>query len=267
VKIFQVDSFTDKPFKGNPAGVCLLEDERTKTWMQSIAMEMNLSETAFVLRRGNGFKLQWFTPATEVSMCGHATLASAHILWESEILDEEQLARFDTKSGELVCKKTDEWIEMAFPSREVRTTQMSESLTDALNLAGKEVTASVYDTDEGLLYLVEVASDAIVKRVTPHFTKLRDVAATAIVTSRSSSHEFDFVSRFFAPSLGIDEDPVTGSAHCYLAPYWSRRLDKSELVGYQSSKRGGIVRCKLSGEKVLIGGKAVTVFEAELVGC
>ena len=265
MKIFQVDSFTDEPFKGNPAGVCILDREQTKAWMQKIAMEMNLSETAFALRRDKGFRLQWFTPTTEVSMCGHATLATAHILWETSRLAEGLPAVFHTKSGELSCRKADAWIEMAFPSREVRATQMSGSLADAIGLATDKGEASSSETDDGLLLLVEVASQEILENVNPDFARLKEEAAIVIVSSRSSSDEFDFVSRCFAPLLGVDEDPVTGSAHCYLTPYWSKRLRKTELVGFQASRRGGVVRCELSGEKVLIGGKAVTVFEAELI--
>lgn len=268
MKIFQVDSFTDRPFKGNPAGVCLLEKEQADAWMQNIAMEMNLSETAFLLKNQGRFNLRWFTPKTEVQLCGHATLASAHILWEERILDGKEPAKFYTKSGELACEKVGNWIEMTFPSRQVRAAETSRSLIDALRLSGKEKKFYKYDGNGEILYLVEVAYDKIVKELTPDFEKLKTEDAKAvIVTAKSSSKGFDFISRFFAPSLGVDEDPVTGAAHCYLAPYWSKVLDKSELTGYQTSRRGGVVKCELRGEKVIIKGQAVTIFKGELVNC
>ncbi len=268
MKIFQVDSFTDRPFKGNPAGVCLLENKQAESWMQNIAMEMNLSETAFLIKSNEGFNLRWFTPKIEVPLCGHATLASAHILWEEGILEEKKLGRFYTKSGELVCEKVDNWIEMAFPSRQVRRVETSESLMNALKLTGREMKLYRYDGNGEILYLVEVASDRIVKELSPDFERLKSEDAKAVmITARSSSKEYDFVSRFFAPSLGVDEDPVTGSAHCYLAPYWGKKLNKNELIGYQTSKRGGVVKCELRGEKVIIKGQAVTVLKGELVNC
>lgn len=268
MKIFQVDSFTDRPFKGNPAGVCLLENEQAESWMQNIAMEMNFSETAFLIKSNEGFNLRWFTPKIEVPLCGHATLASAHILWEEGILEEKKLARFYTKSGELVCEKVDNWIEMAFPSRQVRAVKTSKSLIDALRLSDREIKLNLYDGNGEILYLVEVVSDEIVKELNPNFEKLKEEDAKAVmVTAKSSSKEFDFLSRFFAPSLGVAEDPVTGSAHCYLAPYWGKKLNKNELIGYQTSKRGGVVKCELRGEKVIIKGQAVTVLKGELVNC
>jgi len=265
VKIFQVDAFTDEPFKGNPAGVCLLETKQTDSWMQNMAMEMNLSETAFLLKTQTRFDLRWFTPKTEVPLCGHATLASAHILWEEKILDKEELAAFNTKSGELVCKKADDWIEMLFPLKQVRATGVSESLLKALKISKNVAKFNLYDSNGEFLYLIEVPTDEIVRKLNPDFIKLKEEAKAVIITAKSSSKEFDFISRFFAPSLGIDEDPVTGSAHCYLAPYWAEKLNKNELIGYQASKRGGIVKCELRGKKVIIKGKAVTIFKAELI--
>jgi len=265
MKIFQVDSFTDRPFKGNPAGVCLLEKEKAESWMQNMAMEMNLSETGFLLKGKEGFNLRWFTPETEVPLCGHATLASAHILWEERILDEKELARFYTKSGELVCEKIDNWIEMSFPSRQVQEVETPESLMNALGLKDRETKFNRYDGNGEILYLVEIESDEVLKELNPDFGKLKEEDAKAVmVTVRSSSKEYDFLSRFFAPSLGVAEDPVTGSAHCYLAPYWGKKLNKNELIGYQASRRGGIVKCELRENKVIIKGQAVTVFKGEL---
>jgi len=262
-RIFQVDAFTDKPFTGNPAAVCLLENPQSDSWMQGMAMEMNLSETAFLLKIQEGFSLKWFTPKTEVSLCGHATLASAHILWEEEILKREEDAIFHTKSGKLVASKKDNGIEMDFPSMSVEGADAPKSLIRALKIKPSYI--GRYVLSSGASYLIEVESEDIVRNMDPDFGKLRfEDAKAIIVTSISESSDYDFISRFFAPALGIDEDPVTGSAHCYLAPYWASKLQKNELVGYQVSKRSGVVHCRVSGNRVFLRGKAVTVFKGEL---
>jgi PhzF family phenazine biosynthesis protein len=266
MKIFQVDSFTDEPFKGNPAGVCLLDRERPDSWLQSVAMEMNLSETAFLLESDTSFNLRWFTPKTEVSLCGHGTLASAHVLWEEGIVDGEAPAVFDTQSGRLICKLASQWIQMEFPARSVEPTAIPSGLVESLGLEGREVQVSKYEGSGESLYLVEVGSAKMLQSLAPDFARLTDeVRSPVAVTSGSESADFDFESRFFAPTLGIEEDPVTGSAHCYLAPYWSERLKRRALTGYQRSNRGGVVKCELRGGGVVIAGKAVTVLKGDLI--
>jgi PhzF family phenazine biosynthesis protein len=260
LEIYQVDAFTDTPFKGNPAAVCILPAARDEEWMQNVAREMNLSETAFLVRHKDGFDLRWFTPAVEVELCGHATLASAHTLWETRVLRPEKQARFHTKSGLLTAERRGEEIELDFPATPPRPTEVPPGLREALGVAPKSVGKSTYD------YLVEVESEEAVRSVAPDFGRLRTLEIRGVmVTSVAASPEYDFVSRFFAPGAGVDEDPVTGSAHCCLGPFWGERLGKNELVGYQASARGGIVRVRLAGDRVHLGGRAVTVLRAELV--
>lgn len=254
VKIFQVDAFTDKPFAGNPAAVCILPEARDDAWMQGLAREMNLSETAFLSRQEDGFALRWFTPSVEVDLCGHATLASAHILWEAGFLDRQEQARFHTRSGLLtaVCNRGE--VELDFPATPDEAVEGPDELSRALGVVLTYIGRSVYD------YIVEVESEEAVRNIRPDFGLLKtlDVRGT-IVTARADSSDYDFVSRFFAPGAGIDEDPVTGSAHCCLGPYWNKRLGKKEFVAYQASERGGTVRIRLSGDRVMLGGRAVTV--------
>ena len=255
--IFQVDAFTSRLFSGNPAGVCVLPGPADERWMQSIAAEMNLSETAFLHAVEDGYNLRWFTPATEVDLCGHATLASAHILWEQGFLEPDQLARFYTRSGLLTAGRKSAWIEMDFPSELAEAIKAQPVLNQALGIE------PLYTGQNRFDYLVEVASEALVRDMAPDFQKLSNLPARGvIVTAPSANPEFDFVSRFFAPAVGIDEDPVTGSAHCCLGPYWSDKLGKTELVAYQASRRGGTVRMQVAGARVLLGGQAVTVFAA-----
>lgn len=262
-RIFQVDAFADEPFRGNPAAVCLLEKPQPDSWMQDMAAEMNLSETAFLLKIQEGFSLRWFTPKTEVSLCGHATLASAHILWEEEMLQPAEKAIFFTKSGKLVASNKNNGIEMDFPSLSIEDADAPKSLMEVLKIKPSYIGRHVRSS--GPSYLIEVESEDMVKNMDPDFGRLRfEDAKAIIVTSRPKSSDYDFVSRFFAPALGIDEDPVTGSAHCYLAPYWAHKLQKNELVGYQASKRRGVVHCRVSGNRVFLKGKAVTIFRGEL---
>ncbi len=258
--IYQVDSFTAKPFAGNPAGVCLLPKAAPEAWMQAIAREMNLSETAFLVPVENGFHLRWFTPLKEVRLCGHATLASAHILWETGVLRAEQAARFQTLSGELTAERRGQWIEMNFPAR---TTQPEEPPEGLLAALGIEQAVEVAKSEQN--YLVEVGSEETVRALQPDFSALsRMPLRSVVVTARSATVYFDFVSRFFAPSVGINEDPVTGSAHCILTPYWTERLKKEEMNAYQASARGGVLRVRQAGERVLLYGQAVTVMECQL---
>ena len=258
--IYQVDAFTNKPFAGNPAGVCALPEERDARWMQDVAREMNLSETAFLLKMDGGYNLRWFTPAVEVELCGHATLASAHILWETDLLKPGEQARFHTLSGLLTADRRGDWIEMDFPAKPEVPTEAPAGLIEALGVAVKYVGRSHFD------YLVEVESEEIVRTMQPDFTLLGKIPVRGvIVTSRASSGGYDFVSRFFAPTVGVNEDPVTGSAHCCLSPFWSKRLGRDELVGYQASARGGVVRVRLDGDRVLLGGQAITVLRGTLL--
>jgi PhzF family phenazine biosynthesis protein len=266
VPIYQVDSFTDQAFAGNPAGVCVLDGSTDETWMQNVAKEMNLSETAFLYKveKGKGgeegYNLRWFTPAVEVEMCGHATLASAHILWTEGYEPEDTELRFHTLSGVLKARKQGEWIELDFPQRPETQVDAPPGLLEALGIEPVYVGKNSFD------YFVEVSSEKVVKGISPDFRMLREFNVRGvIVTARAEeSADYDFVSRFFAPGAGIDEDPVTGSAHCCLAPYWSKKLGTNEMVGFQASARGGVVKVKLAGDRVLLDGKAVTVFKGEL---
>ncbi len=259
-RIVQVDAFTGEAFAGNPAAVCVLDSARDERWMGLVAREMNLSETAFLLQEGEGFGLRWFTPSVEVELCGHATLASAHVLWEDRRLGQGQVARFFTRSGVLTATREDGWITMDFPATPASASEAAEGLLEALGVRGCWVGRSWFD------YLVEVESEEEVRGLQPDFTALRRLGTRGVmVTARARSEEHDFVSRFFAPGSGVDEDPVTGSAHCCLGPYWSARLEKDKLVGYQASTRGGLVRVQCCGGRVLLSGQAVTVMRGELV--
>ncbi|MBI5034417.1 MAG: PhzF family phenazine biosynthesis protein [Chloroflexi bacterium] len=263
MKLYHVDAFTDQPFRGNPAAVCILDSKCPDTWMQSLAQEMNLSETAFLLKHEDGFHLRWFTPKKEVSLCGHATLATAHILWQEQYLEPEEQARFHTQSGLLIAKKKADQIEMDFPARFTVSAEEQPILTKALRVKAVSTHKAAARDD---VYLIEVESEVVVRNLAPDFAALAASGLRAvIVTSRSDSSDFDFVSRYFAPGAGINEDPVTGSAHCYLAPYWEPKLNKKTLVGFQASARSGIVECEWQGERVLLRGKAVTIFKGEMV--
>jgi PhzF family phenazine biosynthesis protein len=260
LRITQVDAFTDTPFAGNPAAVCLLQAPRDDGWMQSVAREMNLSETAFLVRAADGYDLRWFTPSVEVALCGHATLASAHVLWEDGHLPSARQARFHTKSGLLTGDRAGEWIELAFPAKREEPAQAPAGLAEALGVTPKYVGKNQFD------YLVEVDGEVTVRQLTPNHAMLATLPVRGvIVTSRADSAGYDFVSRFFAPGSGVPEDPVTGSAHCALGPYWQSRLGKSDFVAYQASPRGGVVRVRVAGDRVKLGGRAVTVLRGELL--
>ena len=260
IAITQVDSFTKRPFAGNPAAVCVLAFPHDEPWMQFVAREMNLSETAFLLRRDDDFDLRWFTPMVEVDLCGHATLASAHVLWEEGHLKLNQSARFHTRSGLLTAVKKGDWIEMDFPATPAEPVARVETLESGLGVKAIYVGRSSFD------YLVEVDGEDEVRKLDPDFSVLRRLKVRGvIVTSRASGSEYDFVSRFFAPASGIDEDPVTGSTHCCLGPFWKDRLGRDALIGYQASARGGFVRTHCVGDRVQISGQAVTVLRGELV--
>ncbi len=260
LRIVQVDAFTDTPFAGNPAAVCVLPAPREAQWMQHVAREMNLSESAFLCRRADGFDLRWFTPAVEVDLCGHATLASAHVLWEDGHLAVDTSACFHTRSGLLTATRQDAWISLDFPALPPEPVTAPEALLQALHLT------PLYVGQNRSCYLVEVATEEIVRTLQPDFTLLQTLPRRGvIVTSQATSAGFDFVSRYFAPGVGINEDPVTGSAHCCLGPYWRQRLQKDVFTAYQASARGGVVRVQVHGTRIALGGQAVTVFRGELV--
>lgn len=260
MRIFQIDAFADAAFKGNPAAVCLLDDRDVDApWMQSVAAEMNLSETAFVGRQDHEWSLRWFTPTVEVDLCGHATLATAHALLEEGLLSDGGTARFHTKSGVLTATLAGDLIELDFPAKVAAPAEPPDGLIEALGTQPVRVSRNTFD------YLVEMTNEDEVRSLTPDHTLLRRVAARGIiVTSRSATPSFDFVSRFFAPASGVDEDPVTGSAHCALAPYWAPRLGKNEFIAYQASPRGGVLKVTLAGDRVRLAGRAITVLRGDL---
>lgn len=259
IALFQVDAFTNRPFTGNPAGVCILSEHRDHAWMQKVAREMNLSETAFLEKRADGFNLRWFTPTVEVDLCGHATLASAHVLWKNRLLKRNEQARFHTRSGLLTAERKDEWIELDFPALPARRIETPKNLSKVLGASPKYVGRNRMDC------IVEVESEKTVRTMKPNFTQLAELPFRGlIVTARAATRPYDFVSRFFAPRVGISEDPVTGSAHCCLGPYWQRQLHKNRFLAQQVSARGGIIRVWVSNQRVRIGGEAVTVLRSEL---
>ena len=258
--IIQVDAFTDRPFSGNPAAVCLLPEVREDQWMQAVAAEMNLSETAFLLKQDDGYRLRWFTPKIEVDLCGHATLASAHMLWTDGRVPLEQEIQFHTNSGLLRACRRGDMIELDFPSEAASQVEPPPGLLEALGVSAKYVGKNRLD------YLVELVSEEEVRSMSPDFALLGRIEVRGvIVTSRSVDADYDFISRFFAPWAGIDEDPVTGSAHCCLGPYWQKQLGKSEFVAYQASARGGVVHVRVTDNRTYLGGKAVTVLRGVLV--
>ncbi|MBP6470303.1 MAG: PhzF family phenazine biosynthesis protein [Chloroflexi bacterium] len=257
--VYQVDAFTAVPFSGNPAAVCLLTNPAEQDWMQHVAKEMNLSETAFLVPAADGYQLRWFTPTVEVDLCGHATLASAHVLWETKRLLPDQEARFFTRSGLLTAVRANAWITLDFPAKPEQPTAVPPGLVDALGVVPVYVGRNAFD------YIVEVASETAVRTLQPDFAALRTLGVRGvIVTSQAETTGFDFVSRFFAPGSGIDEDPVTGSAHCCLGPFWAKRLGLTEFTAYQASPRGGVVGVQLVGDRVLLRGQAVTVLRGQL---
>jgi PhzF family phenazine biosynthesis protein len=259
--IIQVDAFTNQIFQGNPAAVCILPTTQNERWMQSVAQEMNLSETAFLVKQEQDYSLRWFTPKTEVPLCGHATLASAHVLWTEGYASTGQTINFQTKSGLLTAKYEDNWIELNFPVNRSQEIPPITKLQDALGVGIKTL---AYNS---LGYLVEINSSEQVQQLQPNFALLKQLPiSNVIVTSLAMANsEYDFVSRFFAPGLGIEEDPVTGAAHCCLAPYWRDRLHKNHFLAYQASSRGGVVRIDYDGgDRVFLQGQAVTVMRGEL---
>ncbi len=254
-----VDAFADGPFTGNPAAVVRLDAARDEAWMQSLAMEMNQAETAFVRRLDDGWSLRWFTPRAEVDLCGHATLASAHALWHHHG-ETEPVLRFDTRSGVLTARRDDDAITLDFPAIASREADPMAELEAALGVRPVEVHRGRFD----LMCVLEDA--ATLRALDPDLGAIARLDARGvIVTAPGDVDGIDFVSRFFAPALGVPEDPVTGSAHCALAPWWSARLGRDTLVGRQCSPRGGTVRCRLVGDRVELTGRAVTTLQAEVL--
>jgi len=288
--IYQVDAFTDKPFSGNPAGVCILPKKMSEEWMKAVAREMNLSETAFLLQveeagketksdkdrmaedtqvgkgtqAGKGqtvFSLRWFTPVTEVDLCGHATLASAHILWETGRLLPAQQARFHTRSGMLTADQRGEWIEMNFPSKPEQPATIPIDFPAVLGVQPKYVGRNQFD------YLVEVDNEDALRGMKPDFFRLAKMPVRGVIATclPDEPEKYDFISRFFAPAVGVNEDPVTGSAHACLGWFWGKRLGKTEMTAYQASARGGVVKVRLAGDRVILSGQAVTVIRGEII--
>lgn len=256
-KIYQVDAFALSAFKGNPAGVCVLEKPQPDEWMKNVASEMNLSETAFLVPEDNGFRLRWFTPRVEVDLCGHATLASAHILWERGMISPGSHVTFFTRSGPLTAKKDGEWIVLDFPALPPQSIPVPGELKAILQTNIEYFGKSRFD------WLVEVADEGYVNELQPDFSAINRLPARGLILT-CRSKRYDFISRFFAPAVGVNEDPVTGSAHAVLIPYWAAKLGKNELFAYQASERGGELKCWNRGDRVGIGGQAVTVMEIEL---
>lgn len=258
--LFLVDAFADRPFAGNPAAVCLLDSWPEESWLQAVAMEMNQAETAFLVREGDAYRLRWFTPAVEVDLCGHATLASARVLWDQQWPAPGAPIEFLTRSGSLFARLVGEAIELNFPLTPQQDTAAPAGLLESLGTKASYVGRNVD-------YLVEVASEVELRELAPDFRSLAAIECRGvIVTARSNDERFDFVSRFFAPAAGIDEDPVTGSAHCTLAHYWGKKLAKDHLRAFQASRRGGTVGVEIQGDRVLLRGPATIVVRGELIG-
>ena len=257
-QFFVVDAFTDVPFCGNPAAVCVLEDFPSDGWMQSIASEINLSETAFVVPAGPAYRLRWFTPGGEVDLCGHATLGTAHALWNEGFESSGSLS-FETRSGVLGATRDGDWITLDFPEENPSVVEDSFGLANALCAQPSSVLQNRMD----LMAVYE--SDEAVRALTPNMFLVSEIPVRGVIaTAAGDKSEYDFVSRFFAPRLGVPEDPVTGSAHCALAPYWSGRIGRSELTGYQASQRGGTVKTAIKGGRVLLSGQAISAYTATL---
>ncbi|HEV7279652.1 MAG TPA: PhzF family phenazine biosynthesis protein [Pirellulaceae bacterium] len=266
VPLLQIDAFADRPFAGNSAAVCLLEQETPEAWMQAFAAEMNLAETAYVRPlppddRGKRYELRWFTPEVEAPLCGHATLATAHALWSEGRAAGGESIRFVTKSGELSAARDGDLIELDFPATPAARCDADPALLAALGI--EKVLFAGRTSVEDTLLVLESAEQ--VRSLRPDFARLAKLPGRGVMATAPSDEEpYDFVSRFFAPAVGIDEDPVTGSAHCGLGPYWAQRLGKQQLVGRQLSRRGGTVRVRLAGDRVKLGGRAITIFRGSV---
>ncbi len=257
--IYHVDAFTDKPFSGNPAAVCIMTSPADEEWMQGVAAEMNLSETAFLYKEDGGFRLRWFTPTTEVKLCGHATLASAHVLWEMGYLSPNEIVVFHTLSGDLTARKDSGLLSIDLPADPPAEADAPKALVDAFGFEPLYCGKGVFG------YIVEAPSEDAVREMRPDFPLLRTIPVTGMmVTSVASSPGYDYIARAFAPGSGIDEDPVTGAAHCCMGVYWTKKLGRPELTAYQASPRGGIVNVRIEGDRAFLTGTAVTVLKGQL---
>ncbi|MEZ5944118.1 MAG: PhzF family phenazine biosynthesis protein [Planctomycetaceae bacterium] len=261
IPIYQVDAFANRPFRGNPAAICLLDEYAEGNWMQDLAAEMNLSETAFVRSLQDGFELRWFTPVFEVDLCGHATLAAAHVLWSESIVDSGESITFHTRSGPLTCRQDGGLIELDFPATPPESMDDAPELLAALGISeASYIGRSPFDK------VVVVSSEEVVLSLQPDFARLAEFPMRGVMVSAvAENSEFDFISRYFAPAAGVNEDPVTGSAHCCLGPYWAEILGKPDLLAHQASKRGGVVRVRVRDDRVLLGGEAVIIMKGELI--
>jgi predicted PhzF superfamily epimerase YddE/YHI9 len=264
VEIHTVDAFTSEPFAGNPAAVCLLDGVRSDRWLQAVAAEMNLSETAFLWREDDAVRLRWFTPRVEVPLCGHATLASAHLLFETGRARDGEI-RFATQSGDLRASRApDGWIELDFPAFRAEPSLLPANV--AVALGAMPVETSTVERLNGTSWLCEMETERDVRGARPDPRALLAAGAPSVIlTTKGEGSGFDFVSRYFAPGAGVDEDPVTGAAHCALAPYWAKKLGKTEMLAYQASVRGGVVGVRVQGDRVVLRGQAVTVVSGQLL--
>jgi len=260
IRLLQVDAFTGSPFAGNPAAVCLLEEARDEAWMQAVAQEMNLSETAYPVREGDAFQLRWFTPEVEVSLCGHATLATSHALWEEGIAAAGEPIRYRSASGPLTARKKGDLIVLDFPAEpDEPIPKPPAGLADALGITPEYVGYNGKDH----IFLVDSADT--VRKLDPDTIAMRNLCPRCVIVTAPGDGEFDFISRVFAPGAGIHEDPVTGAAHCCLGPFWARRTGKTKFKAFQASKRGGRLDVRVEGDRVFLGGRAVTVLRGELL--
>ncbi|MFO7618088.1 MAG: PhzF family phenazine biosynthesis isomerase [Thermoplasmata archaeon] len=264
MKLYQVDSFTSQMFKGNPAGVCIQTHDLPEEAMQAIAMEMNLSETAFVRQDGLEHRLRWFTPTNEVNLCGHATLAAAHVLFREIGLKAMEI-KFQTRSGLLLARRSGDGIKLDFPVGNPEPAELPGPIFESLGIPESDIAATLF-CDARRKYLVHLKDPAMISKMQPDFGKMMehkpDELMGVIITAKGESH--DFISRFFAPWVGVDEDPVTGASHTVLAPYWGKLLGKNKMAAYQASKRGGEMIVELKEGRVFLTGNAVTVFGTEL---
>ena len=259
--IYQVDAFSVKPYKGNPAAVCILPELKSAEWMQAIAQEMNLSETAFLYPKANDYLLRWFTPTTEVNLCGHATIASAHILFENGLYDSDATITFHTASGMISATTNRGTIELNMPRLDSKDIEVPQDAVEATGL--EAVSAGI---SEGKQLILVLKSEKEVREFEPDMRKIARLPyVDLIITAQADDEKYDFISRYFSPNQGIPEDPVTGMAHCLLGPFWQRRLGKDRFCAYQASQRGGKVWVKVADDRCFIGGKAVTVLKAELL--
>jgi len=257
MRLFTVDAFTNRPFTGNPAGVCILDNRISDELYQLIAREINYSETAFLLTVNGKYEIRWFTPKVEVNLCGHATLAAAHVLYELQYCDAKQTIEFESKSGLLTAKRNGEKIELNFPQMFVKDTESTDIIEKGFDIK------PIYVGKNDNRYLIEIESHKKLLSIKPDFQLLKSAdLGRFIITVKSNLPEYDFISRYFAPGVGVLEDPVTGTAHCYLTPYWSRKLDKTKMIGFQASERSGIVECELAVDnRVILRANAVIMSE------